>query len=162
MRNKRCVRSRRRQSIDKYGRHRGVFPAGFSRIQAGANDSSRQFYIQPFDRSDVLLVHISRTCKYRLLPYIHTCVRACVRAYACAYYRLVSQDRGIGSRRVHNIRRKCVSGGKYTGEERKRYCTARRSREEKRKMSKTCARCEKTVYPIEELKCLDKVRKLRS
>lgn len=26
-------------------------------------------------------------------------------------------------------------------------------------MSKTCARCEKTVYPIEELKCLDKVRK---
>jgi len=24
-------------------------------------------------------------------------------------------------------------------------------------MSKTCARCEKTVYPIEELKCLDKV-----
>ena len=25
-------------------------------------------------------------------------------------------------------------------------------------MSKTCARCEKTVYPIEELKCLDKVR----
>jgi len=28
-------------------------------------------------------------------------------------------------------------------------------------MSKTCARCEKTVYPIEELKCLDKVRKER-
>lgn len=26
-------------------------------------------------------------------------------------------------------------------------------------MSKKCARCEKTVYPIEELKCLDKVRK---
>jgi hypothetical protein len=25
-------------------------------------------------------------------------------------------------------------------------------------MSKKCARCEKTVYPIEELKCLDKVR----
>lgn len=25
------------------------------------------------------------------------------------------------------------------------------------KMNKTCARCEKTVYPIEELKCLDKV-----
>lgn len=25
-------------------------------------------------------------------------------------------------------------------------------------MSKRCARCEKTVYPIEELKCLDKVR----
>lgn len=25
-------------------------------------------------------------------------------------------------------------------------------------MSKSCARCEKTVYPIEELKCLDKVR----
>ncbi|XP_011632240.1 LIM and SH3 domain protein Lasp [Pogonomyrmex barbatus] len=24
-------------------------------------------------------------------------------------------------------------------------------------MSKTCARCEKTVYPIEELKCLDKI-----
>lgn len=24
-------------------------------------------------------------------------------------------------------------------------------------MNKTCARCEKTVYPIEELKCLDKV-----
>lgn len=25
-------------------------------------------------------------------------------------------------------------------------------------MSKKCAKCEKTVYPIEELKCLDKVR----
>ncbi|KDR21409.1 LIM and SH3 domain protein Lasp [Zootermopsis nevadensis] len=24
-------------------------------------------------------------------------------------------------------------------------------------MSKKCARCEKTVYPIEELKCLDKI-----
>lgn len=24
-------------------------------------------------------------------------------------------------------------------------------------MSKRCARCEKTVYPLEELKCLDKV-----
>ncbi len=24
-------------------------------------------------------------------------------------------------------------------------------------MSKKCARCEKTVYPTEELKCLDKV-----
>ncbi|OWR49687.1 LIM and SH3 domain protein Lasp, partial [Danaus plexippus plexippus] len=23
-------------------------------------------------------------------------------------------------------------------------------------MNKTCARCEKTVYPTEELKCLDK------
>lgn len=27
-------------------------------------------------------------------------------------------------------------------------------------MNKTCARCQKVVYPIEELKCLDKVRKL--
>ena len=27
-------------------------------------------------------------------------------------------------------------------------------------MSKQCARCEKTVYPLEELKCLDKVRLL--
>lgn len=26
-------------------------------------------------------------------------------------------------------------------------------------MNKKCARCEKTVYPIEELKCLDKVSK---
>jgi len=25
-------------------------------------------------------------------------------------------------------------------------------------MNKKCARCDKTVYPIEELKCLDKVR----
>lgn len=33
----------------------------------------------------------------------------------------------------------------------------RRRRRKKQKMSKTCARCEKTVYPIEELKCLDKV-----
>jgi len=24
-------------------------------------------------------------------------------------------------------------------------------------MNKTCARCQKVVYPIEELKCLDKV-----
>lgn len=24
-------------------------------------------------------------------------------------------------------------------------------------MSKSCAKCEKTVYPLEELKCLDKV-----
>lgn len=27
-------------------------------------------------------------------------------------------------------------------------------------MNKSCARCEKTVYPTEELKCLDKVIKL--
>ena len=27
-------------------------------------------------------------------------------------------------------------------------------------MNKTCARCQKVVYPIEELKCLDKVRNL--
>lgn len=27
-------------------------------------------------------------------------------------------------------------------------------------MNKTCARCEKTVYPTEELKCLDKVNLL--
>lgn len=26
-------------------------------------------------------------------------------------------------------------------------------------MSKRCAKCEKPVYPIEELKCLDKVRR---
>lgn len=25
-------------------------------------------------------------------------------------------------------------------------------------MNKTCARCLRTVYPVEELKCLDKVR----
>nr|CAD7578935.1 unnamed protein product [Timema californicum] len=25
------------------------------------------------------------------------------------------------------------------------------------RMNKKCARCEKTVYPIEELKCLDKI-----
>lgn len=28
------------------------------------------------------------------------------------------------------------------------------------KMNKTCARCQKVVYPIEELKCLDKVREV--
>lgn len=27
-------------------------------------------------------------------------------------------------------------------------------------MNKTCARCQKVVYPIEELKCLDKVSKV--
>jgi len=27
-------------------------------------------------------------------------------------------------------------------------------------MNKTCARCQKVVYPIEELKCLDKVSKI--
>ena len=27
----------------------------------------------------------------------------------------------------------------------------------KKKMSKSCSRCDKAVYPTEELKCLDKV-----
>lgn len=36
--------------------------------------------------------------------------------------------------------------------------TTKRLHEHMKMSNKKCARCEKTVYPIEELKCLDKVR----